>query len=1007
MMPSYRYLRSGILITFGLVCAVALLAQLEPVAVNLGKYMGKPSKPEMDYGSRSAQRSQAKYARKEQGAQTRALVQREKAALQLASLTTLRSKFEQKPDPGRVQEAASKRKMVARQAKQNESRRHQIAAALKQKAQRRRQLASLAKRNKSAAARLAKAEAENKKLQLALKQADDEKKRLEQQLAQADRTERDSQQIAQGASMVYQTLSYAFVSPKQQPVANLRVVAVVKTTDGKEQKIPKTTDGNGRIRLEKLGPLPVSVDVAMEAQPDTEWRVREPEKVCMVIDRPRGERRVARSRPRSSAVQLASLSPGVPMMTPQEKGVLHEDLEPHRIEVERTVVDLDVVAPPGSRVVVSLPQAQPQTVPDAGRLSLKLPVAALLESPIPLLVSADLPGGEAETVLSVYPHDPYAKNEIRVAGSDLRIARLSKLELPQSLGVLASQEQVTEAFKPLRKRPKVMKLSDGSEWWKFDDPGVWYKLRPLPSLQAGGKRAPVVVERIRLISAQAGSVGGVTVGSPAEEVDKALGTAQNPNDKRVISPEDAAAGAVDAYMDRGLRVCRVDGKVKWLEVARPTPLLTAGTTAFTPRHPTRLYVRRFQGHKGILLEKLEDLKAYLRQTNAVTLVDNEEDADLILEARVTDFTGKKEAALGIMPYKYSCTTRLAYSLYEPGGKPIQDSDGSPIDNKTVEESTTADYSRDALLVAIIPIFSEGIVKSDLLKWALRIYGVAKLIRTLDSVSRAVNRCPTISARQAFGHMISDINRASDFLAGVTDVDYASGQVVLNVGSTNGVRVNKEDQPSEFELFIDGNPLPVKESKDRGEYYSAVVTEVREHECVCEIQKVTREVRGSVEIVKGKVDPAYLKMLLDPATGLVTARAGVRLPPVQIAPDGERAWRELTRSAKAENVRPGAKVAHATLREARGAAGSFRFPVGGSTALGVRELAPALPLGRLTAPSVCQPTVVSRLSESGGEPPHSKRRKRKDPDGAARVPDRARSARSAARRVRHQGKARLV
>jgi hypothetical protein len=676
----------------------------------------------------------------------------------------------------------------------------------------------------------------------------------------------------------YQNVVLAFVNPKGGMVANLKVSATVQTKDGKTTVLDNlATDEQGKVKLNRVGPLPASVDLEVTGSDATnavvanEWQFADVRNVSFTIDKGLGTKVATNVMP--APYQVASAD----NMTIQEqkivnRTVVYEYQMPQPVVVERTVVDVQIAAPAGSKVTSAALPEKEFVVPESGSVTCQIPAAALADGPVPVRVAQPLGAGEAEAVITDYPTDPYTKNEAPTPTPSL--VRLTKWDVSGGVGVLATADDVKKALgEPKKSGGSQRKLKDGSEWWEYPRQGLAYKIRRAPD-----DKKPAIVERVRIIGDKGGKIGGITAGSDGATVVEALGKPQADAPARRLEVDPAAGATIDAYMDNGVRVCQQSGKVQWVEIARPADLLSQGTTAFVPRTPARLYVESFQGNEKTGLTDERVLAAFLEQLPSVRLTDKKEQADLILKAQVTDFSEKRDQIVfEFLPFKYSCETKLTYSLYDV------EKDQYVVQDKPVSASAKVDYTKEVAIGATAIGFLMT-RKDDGLRMLGLLLGAGGIQQLQRSVARGVNRCPAIASKTVFNAMVTDINRNADFTVRVTDIDYEKNCIRLNAGTRAGIAVSTPEKPSEFEVIINGEALPGSEAGLSADYYTAVVVEADENSSLCELRQIKRRVDKSTEKIEQKAAPWMITRIPDPTTALVSARAAVRFPSIPVVPE---------------------------------------------------------------------------------------------------------------------------
>jgi hypothetical protein len=515
-------------------------------------------------------------------------------------------------------------------------------------------------------------------------------------------------------------------------------------------------------------------------------------------------------------------------------------------------------------------------VPEAQQAECQLPAENLEDEAVPIVVSKEVPGGTTESIIRSY--DVTAEQET-VNAPALQLASLRSVEIACGVSVLNRVEDVT---KLLGKRPRgdnnLIRMADGSEWWVYPNHGLAAKLRTLPV----GGRNEQIVERIRLLGPSGGKVSGVGVGSSTADVYAALGTPQVKDDpSRIASDIYAPRGSIDTYLDGGLRFCQADGKVLWIDIARSTAMLLQGSSTLEPRARARLFVRQFQGHPRLNLQNQQSLEHYLSQLPSVQLVHSEDSADLILDARVTDFNENRGEFFGsLIPYEYSCKTTLQYSLWDVSKQKYI------VQDQLLSSSARANFRNEIYKAIILGIIAHKL-PGGAGKYGPWVIAAATLYDLKRKMQKAANRCPGISERQVFSSLLNNINEAVDFIAPVSQIDYARGLVTINAGSEDGVYVGTPDKPFEFELSVADQPL-IKRSEEgqSADYYTAVVQSVSAHACECELRHVDGKVKSDSYVIPSQPAPDMVKRLPDPQTQVLTARAWVNFPPVTVISDAD-------------------------------------------------------------------------------------------------------------------------
>ncbi|MDR3706968.1 MAG: hypothetical protein P4L33_01610 [Capsulimonadaceae bacterium] len=680
--------------------------------------------------------------------------------------------------------------------------------------------------------------------------------------------------VPQAKVFTYQTIAVELRNPNGGPVQGLHLVAKVDKGAANPEVINGlVTDVNGVVTLKKIGPLPVALEITVESPPAQadlpEWQVIDDQQTRLDLRAPLGKKVATLQSPYRVASKAA-----IPKST--SRSLFYQAGEPMIVTVERTVADLTVAAPAGATITTASLPDQKISVTDSGKVDLRLSMATLDDGPVPICVSRDVPAGHTEAVIETYPIDPYGANT--VTSPPLKLVSVNSLKVPAGVDIMSSSEDISRKFGDLnakRNRPgTIVALTDESQWWQYKDAGVEFKMRPTPF--QSGKRQQLIAERIRITSPSAGQIGAIHVGSPAADVTNQLG---DPDAGDIAaqagSSENVTPGVrVSSYLDGGLLVAYQAEKVVWIECARPLATLLQGTTAFVPRGPARLYIASFRGNAHTNFTSMATFREFLAQLPSIKLVDDRNDADLVLDCDASQFSDDKTQLAGIVPLAYSCSTKITYSLFDTATKTYI------AQNELVDGSANANYMADAALGAIgVAVLMAQ--KNNVAKVIGAVLGVAGVEELRKCIHRAIDRCPAIATRTAFDKMVQKINSSANFDVRVIGRDFDKGTVTLNAGTDLGVAVSTSARPFEFEVRVADEPLPSNERPAKADYYTAIVRSVTKDSCTCELRHVQRKINVSREDFKDEPAADMVKRIPDPTTGLVSARACLRFPEVNV------------------------------------------------------------------------------------------------------------------------------
>jgi hypothetical protein len=648
------------------------------------------------------------------------------------------------------------------------------------------------------------------------------------------------------------------------PVSNVSMKAVIDSSSGPDVTATKVTNANGNLVLEKVGPLPAAIELD-SASPH--WIIADDDSSEFLI-KPTAD---------SMYYETAKVRPAVLRL--QVKGAAGAKLSTPAL-----------APPPKDDDEAEFEDDVPQEVSALQNISddqeLEIPADNVEDDAVPIVLSKDLPGGSAESI--VYNYDEDAENA-EVTAPPAQLASVKSITINGGLGVLLTDDEIEAKGKEWQK-PKDEKLvfddedglNDGSEWWWYQKFGLAVKERSVL-----GNKDLHVTERIRLLAPEGGNISGIHVGSTVAELREQLGDPQVANAPAISSDQFAPkSSTIDSYLDDGLRFGHDGQNILWIDIARPTDMLLKGATSFAPNERTRVFIADFKPFSGdgpkLNMNSEASFKKYLNRLPSIELVDDKEDADLILSARVIGFTQKKKGVFGsTFAYEYDCDTTLQYDLQDVAtGKYL-------AQNKTLTGHGGAsfkDHVYKAILAAIGIRYLVGGKIGDYGPWVI----AGGLLYDLKrSVQRAANRCPGISERQVFDQLTQEINNAVNYRAPITAVDYANGLLTLGIGTRDGVHLSTPDRPFEFEITAgDARLLDKTDEGDHADYYSAVVQEVHEDSCVCKLMHVKGNVSKESDEIPAVPAPEVVKALPDAATGVLSARAWTRFAPVEVISDEE-------------------------------------------------------------------------------------------------------------------------
>lgn len=688
---------------------------------------------------------------------------------------------------------------------------------------------------------------------------------------------------------VVQNLTLAFVDVNGRPVPQLPVSLTVRGKSG-TKSLDGITGNDGRVTAQHISPLPAAVEISLRPKtvgPDAvpEWALKDPLMASVLVEKGTGTR--VAEREAEQPYEVASLILVAKSQATSPKTYVYNTTK--RVELVRNVVDLVCSGLP-AQTEISWPTSRPGedgiSVSDGtSPVVVQMPASSFAFGSVPLTFSRKSDEGVFEAVSNDYPHDPYTSAN-RVTLPEMPLVALSRDRIPQYADlVLGSGNQVEERYPELKKRNRDKSLVeaglDGSQWWKANRAGLWFKLRTAPG-GVDGKTSDLLVECVKMVSPSAGSIAGIGVGDDEDKVRQLLGTGSETS--RSIT-----------YLDKGLRFNLAAHRVDSIDIFRPTDLLANGTTAFVARKPASVYIQECSVNgrwsKGPIISGTDALKAYLVRTGVITLTDSPDRADYTLCCRVSDLVEKQDMPLDMIPLKYECSMTLTYSLRDNvTGKMV-------FDNQTLRSSSRSDFWEALAPVLVVVGVAVKKSDSDLAKVLIGGLGVAFVQALKDAAKQAAIECPLLVEQTTYSQLASGLYDTFDCRSRVTKIDYDKGTLTLNVGTADGVRAGGTN-PSSFEILVNSQsgpqPLPFKEDGMSADYYAAEVVSADEHTCVCTLKHVKRWMRVKYGLfgksfvggmVEASDDMATLRRIPDPATGVVSARMKLRFLPLVPKPTG--------------------------------------------------------------------------------------------------------------------------
>lgn len=531
----------------------------------------------------------------------------------------------------------------------------------------------------------------------------------------------------------------------------------------------------------------------------------------------------------------------------------------HDLVLQREVFDFELKGVPDGAKIMNGDDPI-ETMPSGGVARFSLPAEIATSGAGMYSIFVTTTGAVSRSAVATFETralSKYDTNSLKVADDAWKISALpslevGNLELMSQFGSLKYDSTNAAAnnklFSPeamLDEPLATMKLGrdpkrtpeDGATWLEY--PGVRLRSR---EVQASGKTAKYI-ERIELTGPEGGSVGGIKVGDTKEALDAAFGPPEELGDER-------------PYLKGGIVFTIADGKVAKIRLARPIPLLMNGLEPQRIPRGTRMFVdRQNSGSSDGEFGADAFLAAKLARLGGYEMVSNRDQADIVLE---WSWRGMN-LSRGVVRYLN-------------GLIPVVDRPAEVVLSIDLEigSFTGDDGQRLSSLQSIDRRTLTAQGKSDTVSGS----------ESIDAI--AVRR-----AREALNlDMLKFLTGAVPYGARVSDVDYKSGMISIEVGSRLGIKAGDE-----FEIVNIDTPawsaIPeIKKVKADGEGRArdhknvavvARVSRVGEDSCFCSIEGLTRtgqQAQGTFETplsLPTDLKTKLAQQILDPATGVVFAR----------------------------------------------------------------------------------------------------------------------------------------
>ncbi len=545
----------------------------------------------------------------------------------------------------------------------------------------------------------------------------------------------------------------------------------------------------------------------------------------------------------------------------------------------------------------------------AGKVHFQLPVYALGNREFP--IRADRETGEAvwEGLLTIDARknrpDPYATENLLEAPK-LNLIRIKKLDL-KAADVLVTKAALEEglniAFDDLLpgqkppKKPKVIPagkvlarrtMETMQSWWEetpdyaihfrvsptariFDEDRKGQPLKDRAELEGRITKSTLLADVLRLKSAAAGNVAGITVGATEGTIIRTLG---EPEERGT----DGGRAAL-AYLDRGLLFRLQGDRVAEIDVLRSAQLLRSGTTAFAPRTLARVFLDEFETYPEARFPTAQAFKRFLDRTGVIRMVQAEREADYVVSFRM----GERRFLRGPERKVREVEIPASVEFIQNATFSIREKSSGDVREEPIRVTIGQDFSNDLKSVRDYDENARN-AKSPRQRKAWKFLADAVFDSVQGKQETIRTRGPRAAEQDVYERVADRLYAVIDLQSRVESIDYDRAELTIPLGKQHNI-----DPGAAFDLFVNGERLTLStntkndedgETRER-EYYLAEVIRVGETSSKCKVVRFrNRQGRraNKFEDSWDRSDAAFMTHRLpQPRTGVVSVRARAALP----------------------------------------------------------------------------------------------------------------------------------
>ncbi len=550
------------------------------------------------------------------------------------------------------------------------------------------------------------------------------------------------------------------------------------------------------------------------------------------------------------------------------------ELRPNPISLALQIATVNIDGPPHAEV--HLGNDKEVRCDDGGRAAIEVPMDAF-EEQVSINVRRTTEGGTFLGSFNVGKPDSNGETKVDcrnlplVALTNVRVSCFGPDELT-TYGFPTEKLVLEKLGKPSDfRRKRLSTTSRNSKWLEYPDQGLAFKVR---SINGPSDRPISVVERIRITSSAGGGIGALQVSDGVDKLSSLFG------DEGATLP-DSNGGKAHSFLDEGVIIHENrNQQIDWIDLNRPLPHLSEGADLGIPNVRAKVFIEPVDGDWEDYKSASTDLIGFLESCPGMTFVQDQAQADTVIQLSLQDFNAKKDRSFAGFYSKYQITESLNCQITEVG-----EASGSPF-SRTYVGNGIADFEREVDQSRYLVSRSDFSRSTGLL------------------MRRGAERAKRIAMRQIASQIVEELTRRATFTARLTSIEEEGGSLEINAGKNQGLIIG-----SELEIYNSGVPAFKNQV---GTYSQSVtlarVTELTENTAKCQayviVSSVGKDGKVNVEelpiptTARRGVILRQLEQVLDPSTRMATAK-----PVYRIVDLSEDQWDESGDKGYVPTVQP--------------------------------------------------------------------------------------------------------